>query len=372
MSNLSLKTIGLISILGLSACGGDDSDSTPPKEEPPPITYVTIKGTAISRDILSDATVTARCKDDSGFKSIVKTDEKGNWEGQVKSDQLPCRLKATKNNDVRSTHYSVIFNTNDHININPFTDLAIAIRPRYSYIPSELYELAGNTINYNTLLTNLSNNNNLLARVLIEKGYDIEPSTQFFTDVIDLEGNMLDNIKGLIIAADTNRSRGSFLALVHAVHIGDYTILIPNKVAYNDPIIIPNLEACIKDDVSGIYDFCTTEVVNDFDSTSLLSVNKKTSCRLQKQGSTFIFAGNQIPLTTGFQNSDSFRKNTVEITEDGYVVLMNTMNWVLVVGGPFYSEIELKLSKEGHIKNMNLKSEYAINIPVGGLDCTPE
>ncbi|KCY10940.1 putative lipoprotein [Acinetobacter baumannii 1598530] len=56
-----MKRIGLISILGLSACGGDDSTvtaSTPPKEEPSPVTYVTIKGTAISQDILSNATVT--------------------------------------------------------------------------------------------------------------------------------------------------------------------------------------------------------------------------------------------------------------------------------------------------------------------------
>lgn len=81
MSNLYLKTPGLITVLGLSACGGDDStfvSSTLPKEKPPLGTsYVTINGTAISRNILSNATVTARCKDDSGFKKIVKSNAKG-------------------------------------------------------------------------------------------------------------------------------------------------------------------------------------------------------------------------------------------------------------------------------------------------------
>ncbi|MFW1817680.1 hypothetical protein ACG9X6_24175, partial [Acinetobacter guillouiae] len=84
-------------------------------------------------------------------------------EGQVKSDQLPCRLKVTKNDHVNMTHYSVIFKSTDHINISPFTDLEIVFRPGYSYIPSELYQMKGSGINYTTLHRNLNDNNDILV-----------------------------------------------------------------------------------------------------------------------------------------------------------------------------------------------------------------
>lgn len=44
--------------------------------------------------------------------------------------------------------------------------------------------------------------------VLIEKDCDISLSTQFFTEIIDLNGNIIKNIKEIMIATDTNRNRG--------------------------------------------------------------------------------------------------------------------------------------------------------------------
>lgn len=364
MSNFSLKILGLITILGLSACGGDDStfvSSTPPKEEPPLVTsYVTIKGTAISRNILSNATVTARCKDDSGFKNIVKSNEKGEWEGQVKLDQLPCRLKAKNDIDGNLTHYSVIFDASNHINITPFTDLAIAIRKGYSYMPNVLYGAAGRDINYDVLRANLNNNNNLLVRVLIEKDYDISPSTQFFSETIDINGNIMENIKGIMIAADTNRNRGSFSDLIRAVHIGDYTVLIPNKVIYSNPVVLPDYHACAQGGADNTFHSCTAKVISDFDSTSLLSEKNNTSCRLKKEGGTFSFFANRISYISYYYDGDeSLYDNTLEINKEGnYDLKINLMKFIFPIG-PIYSKIELKVSKDGHITNMTVE----------GVDC---
>lgn len=152
--------------------------------------------------------MTARCKDDSGFKDIVKTNINGEWEGQVKASQLPCRLKVTKDNDINITHYSVIFNENDHVNITPFTDLAIAIRKGFSYLPSELYGLAGKDINYITLKKNLYDNNTFLVSKLLKGAYNIDSSMNSFNDVIEPRGTMINNIKAFRIAADIVESGG--------------------------------------------------------------------------------------------------------------------------------------------------------------------
>lgn len=355
MSNFSLKIIGLITILGLSACGGDDSDSTPPKEEPPPVTYVTIKGTAISRDILSDATVTARCKDDSGFKSIVKTDVKGNWEGQVKSDQLPCRLKVAKNNHANMTHYSVIFNSTDHINITPFTDLAIAYRPGYAYLPSDLYNMHGNQINYSILQKNLNNNNNLLVKNLMERGYDIDPLSQFFTDVIDLEGKILDNIKGLRIAIDLTFGEYSY----YLEHIYKYNFFIPNKFSVNSPVIFPNLEACKPGPTPDIYTNCSNDVLGDFAINELITSDRKKTCVLEKQGENIQYIGNEMHLVPNEEVQESiymaggFYDSALKILDNGYKLSTYIESFVPIIHGMVY-KLDVSISKEGKINGVNV------------------
>ncbi|WP_192454007.1 hypothetical protein [Acinetobacter oleivorans] len=357
MSNLSLKRIGLISILGLSACGGDDSTvttPTPPKEKPPPVTYVTIKGTAISRDILSDATVTARCKDDSGFKFVVKTDEKGNWEGQVKSDQLPCRLKVTKNDHVNMTHYSVIFKSTDHINISPFTDLAIVFRPGYSYLPSGLYQMKGSGINYTTLHRNLNDNNDILVERLIGIGYDIDPSAQLFTDIVDLDGNMIENIKGFLIAV--NLVMGEYSSYVKTLYNGSY---IPRKVAVNNPVVFPNLDACKPGPTPDIYTNCSTDVLGDFAVNDLITSDRKTTCAFEKKGTDIQYIGNNMKLVPNEEVLSTiymvggYYNNAVKISDKGYKLSAYIQVFVPVMNGTAY-RLDLSITKQGKIDGISV------------------
>ncbi|MFW1775502.1 hypothetical protein ACG9XQ_04405 [Acinetobacter baumannii] len=376
MSNLSLKTIGLISILGLSACGGDDSDNTPPKEEPPPVTYVTIKGTAVSRDILSDATVTARCKDNSGFKSIVKTDEKGNWEGQVKSDQLPCRLKATKDDHVNMTHYSVIFNVDDHINITPFTDWAIVYKPYYAYLPSNLYKMNGREVDYILLKNILNENNSLLVKDLIEHGYNISPSTQVFTDIIDLDGNMIDNIKGFRIGLDSFLGIYSYSSTLKVIYESKYKdrAIVPNKVAIKTAKIFPNLDACKVGPSADIYTNCSNDLLNDFVSNDLVYSKYQNMCILEKKGDEIVYSSadngidvEAITLLGGYYD------NAVKISNDGYKIKTYFQHYVPLFGASIY-KLELNISTNGELigSDVKLLGAYGVDIDHSVLKFTEE
>lgn len=370
MSNFSLKTIGLVTILGLSACGGDDSTvvtQSPPKEEPHPVvSYVTINGTAISRDILSDATVTARCKDDSGFKDIVTTDEKGRWEGQVKSDQLPCRLKVSKINHDNMTHYSVVFKSTDNTNINPFTDLVIAYKSGYLYLPSDLYNARGNLIDYSTFQEKMNNNNILLVKELNEKGYDVDPSTRFFTDIIDLDENILDNIKGLRIAIDLKYN--NYLNFME--NINKYNILIPRKVAVNSPVIFPNLEACKAGPSSDIYTNCSNDVLSDFKVNELITSDREQTCVLEKQGNNIQFTvANGMNLVPNDEVQESiymvggYYDSALSISDNGYKFSTYIESFIPVIGGSLY-KFDLSFSKDGKINGVRIMliNDYIDNI----------
>lgn len=321
MSNKLLKIIGLTTIFSLTACGDNDSSSnqTPPKVDPID-PYVTIKGTAVTRDFLSDAIVTARCKDDSGFKDIVKTNINGEWEGQVKANQLPCRLKVTKDNNINITHYSVIFNENDHVNITPFTDLAIAIRQGFSYLPSELYGLTGKDINYIILKKNLDDNNTFLVSKLLKRGYNIDSSMNSFTDIIDPKSTIINNIKGFRIAVD-NFNSVDYSEFINKFYKDNS---IPPKFALiNSSIASPNLKACRLGETNDIYTNCTDDVFTEFYSHDLVSKDRKKSCFLRMSGHGIFyviinsegvseFEGTIVSIENGYNDS------ALKVLDKGY------------------------------------------------------
>lgn len=311
MSNTLLKIIGLTTILSLTACGGNDSSSnqTPPKVDPID-PYVTIKGTAVTRDFLSDAIVTARCKDDSGFKDIVKTNTNGEWQGQVKANQLPCRLKVTKDNDINITHYSVIFNENDHVNITPFTDLAIAIRKGFSYLPSELYGLAGKDINYITLKKNLYDNNTFLVSKLLKGAYNIDSSMNSFNDVIEPRDTMINNIKAFRIAADIVES-DDYSDYINRVYSKSHDVARKFPILVNSSIASPNLKACRPGETNDIYTNCTNDVFTEFYSHDLVSKDRKKSCFIRMSGHGIFY----VIINSG---GVSEFENTIVSIENGY------------------------------------------------------
>lgn len=135
----TLKLSGLLSAILLVACGGsDNSNNTTENKEvtnnPTEIAYATITGTAFAASALTDASVTANCKDNAGFKTAVKVDAQGKWQGQVDSSKLPCRLEVKANEQSYHSYISQAGN----ININPLTDLTIAYAS--TQVPTTWYQ----------------------------------------------------------------------------------------------------------------------------------------------------------------------------------------------------------------------------------------
>lgn len=90
--------------LSLAACGGgDSSDSNQVKDIPTTSKYIQITGTAFAENPLKNANIQAICQDNTGFKESVKSNEYGEWQGQIESDKLPCRLSV---NIEKENYYS--------------------------------------------------------------------------------------------------------------------------------------------------------------------------------------------------------------------------------------------------------------------------
>ncbi|MCU4464264.1 hypothetical protein KTI03_11160 [Acinetobacter pittii] len=92
--------------------------------------------------------------------------------------------------------------------------------------------MTGRGVNYILLKNILNENNSLLVKVLVEHGYNVSPSTQLFTDIIDLEGNMIDNIKGFRIGLDSFLGIYSYSSTLKVIYESKYKnrTIMPNKV----------------------------------------------------------------------------------------------------------------------------------------------
>ncbi|WP_062810779.1 hypothetical protein [Alcanivorax sp. NBRC 102028] len=122
-----LPGTGIIGLgLMLAACGGDGMASSPADQGGAPTTDATLQGTAAVGQAIANATVTATCKDGSGFTlSPVTTDNNGKWSGQIDSDQLPCVLElsgGTPAIDLTSMAFAP-----GTTNISQLTQLALAM-----------------------------------------------------------------------------------------------------------------------------------------------------------------------------------------------------------------------------------------------------
>lgn len=123
MLKKSLLSACIAASVLLTACH-DDDDQHSNTSPTPTTTYSNLAGTAAVGAAIKNASVTASCKDGTGFKNEVKTNEQGEWSGQVDSTKLPCALEV-KASDTQTLHGYAAKAGN--VNITPFTDLALAL-----------------------------------------------------------------------------------------------------------------------------------------------------------------------------------------------------------------------------------------------------
>lgn len=117
-----LITVALLAApIILAGCGGSSSSGS---EVTPEINTSPVAGTAAIGAAISDAAVSARCEDGSGFINSVVTDSRGQFEGEVGEDALPCALRVQASNN---TAYHSLAVAGETTNITPLTDLVIAL-----------------------------------------------------------------------------------------------------------------------------------------------------------------------------------------------------------------------------------------------------
>ncbi|MFW1858393.1 hypothetical protein [Acinetobacter defluvii] len=320
-NNIKMNLGIVITTAFLTACGGggNNDDNTPVKETPKDsqIRYNQLTGTAFSATPLEAASVTAVCKDGTGFKAKVTTDAQGKWKGDVNSTQLPCRLEVISDQQV---YHGYAIKTGN-VNLNPLTDLLIANAT--NQVPSIWYK-TGSGIDEGRLKAS----NQALIKELKNKGYSIDESKDLINTVSNLSSSEYQVIKDLTLAIAASKTIVDINALLLLVKDGNLT-QIPQKL----DIVIPwkiNLLACASTSLptsSGSqYGKCSSDILTDFEENNLIDLNSNDICSLKKQGDTITLKKNATVLSVIL---DQEPQDGVYIQNDG----------IFNVPGPIYQVI---------------------------------
>ena len=318
----TLKLSGLLSAILLVACGGsDNSNNTTENKEvtnnPTEIAYATITGTAFAASALTDASVTANCKDNAGFKTAVKVDAQGKWQGQVDSSKLPCRLEVKANEQSYHSYISQAGN----ININPLTDLTIAYAS--TQVPTTWYQSGVMTDE------KLKSANTAMIAELIKKGYSIDNKADLLTSEIKTANPIYQVIQALLDAIQSNNSIQDYNALLTLVKDGNLAQLPAklDKVVTNPLKVNVNTTAC-KQYASGMierYNYCASNVLPDFKEDQLITPFGE-KCILTKAENTL--TGSNVKLTiSAFINRD----------EDDEILSKSSVGTMFVASNPVSS-----------------------------------
>lgn len=224
----TLKILALCSAIGaagLSGCHSNSNDSSSPAQPNTPNGQVTLSGTAATGAALKDATITANCKNNTGFNQPVKTDNNGKWSGQVAAASLPCALQA-KTADIALHSYATAAG---NINITPFTDLTLALATRQK--PADWFK------NYQALLeTQLKTAINQLRDQLASKNYKLPEEFNLFStsfNVGDAFDKVLDAFNAALAASTTNIK--NYNSLLEQVLTSGSVNSIPAALAVTNP-----------------------------------------------------------------------------------------------------------------------------------------
>lgn len=203
----------------LAGCGGSSGEET--QNEPIKTTdTVTLSGTAATGAPVSEAEVSAKCSDGSGFVSLVNTKLNGGYEGQVDPDALPCALRVSKSSDNILLHS--LATSAGITNITPLTDMTISLAS------SDTPENWFNSASAFDVISTITTVKQSLLTTLKAAGFtlpsdDFDPFNQAFSigDTADL---LLDDIQKSLVASNTLES---YSDLINVIKDGNQFPLTP-------------------------------------------------------------------------------------------------------------------------------------------------
>lgn len=301
----ALKTLAIctaISTVGLTACH-NDHDSVPTTTNTNGM--VTLSGTAATGAALKNASVTASCKNNSGFSTPVSTNDKGQWTGQVLATNLPCALQA-KTADLALHSYATAAG---NVNITPLTDLSIAMISRKN--PADWFK------QYQVLLeSQLKAATDEIAKQLASKNYVLPEEFNLFNSTFAI-GDAFDKMLDALMAAITSSSLKNYNALLNQVVATGSTASIPAAM----PTPPNNTRSCASrklpvttlnsiTDYSGVYKNKGTTVFNLDTATAQIIASGNTAMVTEVCGPNVLNNGT----------------NHVLVTDKGYVTLFKDNN----------------------------------------------
>lgn len=301
----ALKTLAIctaISTVGLTACH-NDHDSVPTTTNTNGM--VTLSGTAATGAALKNASVTASCKNNSGFSTPVSTNDKGQWTGQVLATNLPCALQA-KTADLALHSYATAAG---NVNITPLTDLSIAMISRKN--PADWFK------QYQVLLeSQLKAATDEIAKQLASKNYVLPEEFNLFNSTFAI-GDAFDKMLDALMAAITSSSLKNYNALLNQVVATGSTASIPAAT----PTPPNNTRSCASQKLP----VTTLSSITDY---SGVYKNKGTTVfNLDTATAQIIASGNTAMVTEvcgpNVQNNGT---NHVLVTDKGYVTLFKDNN----------------------------------------------
>ena len=301
----ALKTLAIctaISTVGLTACH-NDHDNVPTTTNTNGM--VTLSGTAATGAALKNASVTASCKNNSGFSTPVSTNDKGQWTGQVLATNLPCALQA-KTADLALHSYATAAG---NVNITPLTDLSIAMISRKN--PADWFR------QYQVLLeSQLKAAADEIAKQLASKNYVLPEEFNLFNSTFAI-GDAFDKMLDALMAAITSSSLKNYNALLNQVVATGSTASIPAAI----PTPPNNTRSCASQKLP----VTTLSSITDY---SGVYKNKDTTVfNLDTATAQIIASGNTAMVTEvcgpNVQNNGT---NHVLVTDKGYVTLFKDNN----------------------------------------------
>lgn len=351
--NIICKISGLLSVILLTACGGENSNSISEakisQSNQNEVTYKLISGTAFSTSALNGANVTAICKDGIGFKNTVNVNTQGKWQGEVDNSKFPCRLQVKANGQ---SYYSYV-EREGNVNINPLTDMVVAYAS--NQVPATWYQSG-------TMATEkLNSANSALVTELIKKGYGVNNDVDLFNAEMKANSPIHQAIQELLEAIKNNRNIKDYDALLMLIKDGNLSQLpkkvdilnssIPTIFNFNTNAcqILPALENMQQ------YNKCSDKVINNFIESNLVAADSDEKCVLVKQG-------NKVSLTKGNQTVsallDQEQEDGMSFTfDEGELEIVD----IVINTGPYtdintYSQIGLDFSNDGKLRAVVGKS----------------
>ena len=218
--------------------GNDDTTTSPD--------FQTVSGTVAVGRAIQNATITAKCRDGSGFRDPVNSGPDGSFSGEIPEEDTPCALRSEGGTPAQTLH-SFVTNPIGTTNITPLTDLTIALasgkRPADWFAQSpDRFSNANVDSEVPNLLFELEQAG---FQFPVEESDDLTlPDTDLepFTDPFSIGDTVDQALDELQQAIDNDSNIASYSALVDIVKDGNVA-KIPTAPPDTGPIIVTDASA---------------------------------------------------------------------------------------------------------------------------------